>query len=49
MLVSVIQVERLIPIKFISICCIFKANRDELTPPQIQQAHRMGIESVIDR
>ncbi|CAF0859870.1 unnamed protein product [Adineta ricciae] len=27
----------------------FKANRDELTPQQIQQARQSGIESVIDR
>ncbi|CAF3852699.1 unnamed protein product [Rotaria sp. Silwood2] len=27
----------------------FKANRDELSPQQIQQARQMGIESVIDR
>ncbi|CAF5040722.1 unnamed protein product, partial [Rotaria magnacalcarata] len=26
-----------------------KANREELSPQQIQQARQMGIESVIDR
>ena len=26
-----------------------KANRDELSPSQIQQARQMGIESIIDR
>ncbi len=49
MLISAIQVERFIHSKFIVLWCTFKANRDELTPQQIQQAHQMGIESVIDR
>jgi len=49
MLISAIQVERFIHSKFIVLWRIFKANREELTPQQIQQAHQMGIESVIDR
>lgn len=49
MLISAVQVERFIQFKFIIIIRTFKANREELSPQQIQQARQMGIESVIDR
>jgi len=49
MLISAVQVERLISYKFITVIRTLKANRDELNPQQIQQARQMGIESVIDR
>jgi hypothetical protein len=49
MLISAVQVERFIHSKVIVIMRSFKANRDELTPQQIQQARQMGIESIIDR
>ncbi len=49
MLISAVQVERLISYKFITVTRTLKANHDELSPQQIQQARQMGIESVIDR
>ncbi len=49
MLISALQVKRSVHSKFIVVVGTFKANRNELSPQQIQQAHQMGIESVIDR
>jgi hypothetical protein len=49
MLISALQVEKFVYFKFINIVRSFKANRDELSPQQIQQARQTGIESVIDR
>ncbi len=49
MLISAVQVERLDYYKFIVVIYPFKANREELSPQQIQQARQMGIESIIDR
>jgi hypothetical protein len=47
--ISAIQVKRFIHSRFLVVASTFKANRDELSPQQIQQACQMGIESIIDR
>jgi len=49
LLISAVQVTRFIHFKFLVVALTFKANRDELSPQQIQQALQMGIESIIDR
>ncbi len=49
MLISAVQVGKFVHSKFFIVMRSFKANRDELSPQQIQQALQSGIESVIDR
>lgn len=48
-LISAVQVSEFIDDWLMIAIHSFKANRDELTPHQIQQARQSGIESVIDR
>ncbi len=49
MLIPAVQVGKFVQSKFLVVMRTVKANRDKLSPQQIQQARQMGMESVIDR